>query len=145
MKTILILEDNPARSDLLRRAVSQLGGAFDLRIWPDAHSMIRECQEFFPSAALISLDHDLNPLPGNSADPGTGLEVARFLGDFQPVCPVIVHSQNMEKVWSMHNELRFAGWKVHQAGGMGVDWSETAWLRCAREVLAGGINTWSAN
>ena len=42
----------------------------------------------FSQAALISLDHDLNPSPGAKTDPGTGMDVARFIGDFLPVCPV---------------------------------------------------------
>ena len=139
---ILILEDNEARSALLRRAVADLGLEFEMKIWGDAYSMCAECEEFFSDAALISLDHDLNPAEGATRDPGTGLDVARFLGDFLPVCPVIVHSQNMERVWSMYNELRFAGWTVEQAGGLGVDWSQAIWSRCVREVLAKHGNTW---
>lgn len=142
MKTILILEDNEKRTALLRRAITRLGNEFEVKIWSDAPSMCAECEAFFPDAALISLDHDLNPPPGAKEDPGTGVDVARFLGDFLPVCPVIVHSQNMERVWSMYNELRFAGWHVEQAGGMGTDWSEAAWLRKASEVLAQHSNTW---
>jgi propanol-preferring alcohol dehydrogenase len=38
--------------------------------------MIAECQDLFPTAALISLDHDLNPIPGATVDPGTGVDVA---------------------------------------------------------------------
>src|SRR3954464_9598739 len=106
MKTILILEDNEARVALLRRAVAQLGPDYEVKIWGDAHSMRAECEAFFPNATLISLDDDLIPQPGAKKDPGTGAEVARFLGDFLPVCPVIVHSRNMERVWSMCNELR---------------------------------------
>ena len=140
--TILILEDNEARSALLLRAIGQLGPGYTVKIWVDAPTMCAECEAFFPSAALISLDHDLNPLPGAKDDPGTGLDVARFLGDFLPVCPVIVHSQNMERVWSMHNELRFAGWTVAQGGGLGTDWSEAAWLRCARDTISKRSNTW---
>jgi ADP-ribosylglycohydrolase len=142
-KTILILEDNPARVARIRHALASLGPGFDLRVWSDAHSMCVECEALFPNTALISLDHDLNPAPGATRDPGTGLDVARFLGDFLPVCPVIVHSQNMERVWSMYNELRFAGWAVEQAGGLGVDWSEAAWLRHARQLLANYANTWN--
>jgi ADP-ribosylglycohydrolase len=142
MKTILILEDNEARVGLLQHAIAQLGPGYALKVWSDAPSMCAECEAFFPTAALISLDHDLNPLPGAKIDPGTGVDVARFIGDFPPFCPVIVNSQNMERVWSMHNELRFAGWSVHQAGGMGTDWSEAAWLRCARELLENHSNTW---
>jgi hypothetical protein len=47
-----------------------LGADIELKIWHDAHSMMAECDAYFGSAVLISLDHDLNPRPGASADPG---------------------------------------------------------------------------
>jgi hypothetical protein len=115
MKSILILEDNQARAALLRHAVAELGPGYSARIWSDAPSMRAECEAYFPTAALISLDHDLTPPPCAKVDPGTGMDIVRFLGEFPPVCPVIVHSQNMELVWRMHNELRFAGWEVRRA------------------------------
>jgi ADP-ribosylglycohydrolase len=105
--------------------------------------MIAESERFFPTAALISLDHDLNPLPGATVDPGTGVDVAQFLGDFMPVCPVVVHSSNMDRVYSMHNELRFAGWMVDRVGPLGTDWIETSWLRRARALLGEFPNTWT--
>jgi hypothetical protein len=107
--------------------------------------MIRECAAFFPSAALVSLDHDLNPMPGISGDPGTGLDVARFLGDFPPACPVLIHSSNTDLVWSMHNELRFAGWIVDRVGPLGTDWIATSWLTHVRQLLAEHTNTWSVS
>jgi ADP-ribosylglycohydrolase len=107
--------------------------------------MIAECELFFPTAALISLDHDLNPMPGTTGDPGTGIDVANFLGDFLPVCPVLIHSSNVDRVWSMHNELRFAGWTVDRVGPLGTDWIETAWLRQVRELLAKRGNTWECD
>src|SRR6266481_10006123 len=145
MKTILILEDNEERIAAFQRTVAALGNEFDLKIWCDAPSMMAECEPFFPTAALISLDHDLNPMPGVTADPGTGVDVARFLGDFMPVCPVLIHSSNTDRVYSMHNELRFAGWMVDRVGPLGTDWIETSWSRRARELLGQYPNTWTAN
>ena len=145
MKTILILEDNDERIAAFQKAVAALGDGFDLKVWRDAPSMRAECEAYFPTAALISLDHDLNPMPGATVDPGTGVDVARFLGDFMPVCPVLIHSSNTDRVYSMHNELRFAGWMVDRVGPLGTDWIETSWLRRVRELLAHYPNTWSAN
>src|ERR1700757_4406967 len=116
MRTILILEDNDERIAAFQNAVSALGSDFEMKFWRDAWAMREECEAFFPSAALICLDHDLNPLPDGPADPGTGLDAARFLGDFLPVCPVLIHSSNTDRAWSMHNELRFAGWIVDRVG-----------------------------
>src|SRR6266513_2085646 len=109
VKSILILEDNDERIVAFRKSVAALGDDCELKVWRDAPSMIADCEALFPTAALISLDHDLNPMPGVTVDPGSGVDVARFLGDFMPVCPVLVHSSNTDRVYSMHNELRFAG------------------------------------
>jgi len=62
-----------------------------------------------------------------------------------PVCPVLIHSSNVDRVYSMHNELRFAGWMVDRVGPLGTDWIQTTWLRRARELLAEYGNTWKAN
>ncbi len=145
MKTILILEDNEERISAFQKTIAAMDGGFELKVWCDAPSMIAECEAFFPTAALISLDHDLNPLPGATADPGTGVDVARFLGDFLPVCPVLIHSSNTDRVYSMHHELRFAGWMVDRVGPLGTDWIETSWLRTARHLLGEHPNTWKAD
>jgi ADP-ribosylglycohydrolase len=144
MKTILILEDNEQRIADFTNAVGQLGNGCELKVWRDAHSMRAECEAFFNTAALISLDHDLNAAPGTTIDPGTGLDVACYLGDFLPVCPVLLHSSNTDRVYSMHNELRFAGWMVDRVGPLGNGWIGTSWLRRVRELLAAHSNTWKA-
>ena len=145
MKSILILEDNDERAAGFQKTVAELSGGFELKIWRDAYSMIAQCAEFFPSAALICLDHDLNPQPGSTVDPGTGLDVTKYLCDFMPVCPVLIHSSNVDCVYSMHNEFRFAGWMVDRVGPLGTDWIQTTWLRRARELLTEYRNTWKAN
>jgi ADP-ribosylglycohydrolase len=86
----------------------------------------------------------LNAAPGATGDPGTGLDVACFLGDFLPVCPVLLHSSNTDRVYSMHNELRFAGWMVDRIGPLGNGWIGTSWLRRVRELLGAHSNTWKA-
>jgi len=145
MKTILMLEDNDERIAGFQKAMAEIGGDFDLKIWRDAHSMIADCAEFFPSTNLICLDHDLNPQPGVTTDPGTGLDVAKYLADFLPVCPVLIHSTNADRVYSMHNELRFAGWTVDRVGPLGTDWIETTWLRRMKELLSVPGNTWKTS
>ncbi|MGD0816400.1 MAG: ADP-ribosylglycohydrolase family protein [Verrucomicrobiota bacterium] len=145
MRTILILEDDDERISAFQKTVATLGADLELKVWYNVPSMVAEAEEFFPTAALISLDHDLNPKPGMTVEPGTGVDASRFLGDFMPVCPVLIHSSNTDRVYSMHNELRFAGWMVARVGPLGTDWIETSWLRRARELLAHHPNTWSAN
>jgi ADP-ribosylglycohydrolase len=144
MKSILILEDNDERIAAFQKAVAVLGDGFEVKIWRDAPSMMAECEAFFPKTALISLDHDLNPMPGAAVDPGTGLDVAKFLAECRPVCPLIIHSTNADRAYSMHNELRFADWIAERVGPIGTGWIETIWLRKAREFLATHPNTWPA-
>lgn len=143
-KHILILEDNEERAVAFEKTVAAMGDDFVAKLWRDAHSMLKECEQFFPSAALISLDHDLNPMPGVTTDPGTGVDVAKILAECRPVCPVIIHSTNADRAYSMHNELRFADWIAERVGPIGNDWIETIWLRKAREFLASHPNTWPA-
>src|ERR1041384_7249542 len=133
-QTILILEDNDERIAAFQKTVALLGDGFEVKVWRDAPSMIAECEAFFPTTALISLDHDLNPMHGATVDPGTGVDVARFLGDFMPVCPVLIHSSNTDRVYSMHNELRFAGWMVDRVGPIGTDWKYLERLRTEMPV-----------
>ncbi len=58
---------------------------------------------------------------------------------------MLIHSTNADRVYSMHNELRFAGWMVDRVGPLGADWIDTTWLKRMRELLAEPGNTWKAN
>lgn len=121
---IIVLEDNAERLSGFEAAVTQLGPLYELRAWRDAHRMIGECHEVLADAALISLDHDLTKEHDDSSDPGDGVDVAKFLARLPSICPVILHTSNAERVWSMHNEFRFGGWQTERvcvAGGHGVD------------------------
>src|ERR1043166_6357054 len=137
-----MLEDNDDRVAGFRRVLSALDAEYELKVWGDVPSMVAEYAAFFPRAALICLDHDLNPRPGVAADPGDGLDAARFLAGLIPVCPVLIHSSNTDRASSMHNELRFAGWTVDRVGPIGEDWIQKLWLPKARQILeAGPSNT----
>lgn len=136
MKTLLLLEDNAERIAAFEAVVGQLGNDWQMRVWRDAHTMIAECEDCFGDTHLISLDHDLNPQPGATRDPGTGLEVAKLFASHFPFCPVIIHSTNADRAWSMHNDLRFGGWTVERVGPIGDDWVGKLWLPKAQEMLA---------
>jgi CheY-like chemotaxis protein len=136
MKTLLVLEDNAERIAAFEAVLPDLGSDWQMRVWRDAPTMLVECAKYFSETHLISLDHDLNPQPGTAVDPGTGLEVATFLARHHPICPVIIHSTNSDRAWSMYNELHFAGWTVERFGPIGDDWFRKIWLPKARELLA---------
>ncbi len=107
--TILLLEDNADRLNEFKAAVGKLGPSYRLVFWRDAHRMISECHEFLADAALISLDHDLNKEHAESPDPGDGVIVADFIARLPAICPVILHTSNTDRLWSMHNEFRLGG------------------------------------
>lgn len=135
MKTLLLLEDNSERIAAFEAVLAELGNDWQMRVWRDAPTMLAECEDYFAETHLISLDHDLNPQPGATRDPGTGLEVAKLFASHFPFCPVIIHSTNADRAWSMHNELRFGGWTVERFGPIGDDWFRKIWLPKARELL----------
>jgi hypothetical protein len=134
-KNVLILEDDEERTSLFKAAVAGLGNEFELHLWPDAPSMIAECLSLLPDCCLISLDHDLNPLPGATQDPGTGLDVVEFLVRQNTVRPVIIHTSNTERRWSMHNEFRFAKWHTEIVAPFGKDWIPYSWLPKAKWLI----------
>ena len=135
--SILILEDNDERIREFRAAVAQLGDSYDLRLWVDAPTMIAECTPHLSAACLISLDHDLVPQSDSAPDPGTGLEVAEFIAAQEPSCPIILHTTNHERRWSMHNALRFGGWSIEIVPPFdNAAWIQTSWLRMARTLIS---------
>ena len=132
---VLILEDNEERIREFTVAVAALGSGFQLRIWRDAPAMLSESPTYFAETCLISLDHDLTPQPGSTQDPGTGLDVAASLAKHKPFCPVIIHTSNYERRWSMHNEFRFGGWTSEIVAPLGEGWIRSSWLQAARKLI----------
>jgi ADP-ribosylglycohydrolase len=139
MKKLLLLEDDAERIARFRGIVPELEPDWQVEIWNDAPSMLSGCEQHFDDVCLISLDHDLNPQPGSTDDPGTGREIVQLLVGHLPLCPVIIHSSNADAAWSMHTDLRFAGWPVERVGPIGENWIEKFWLPKARELISKSI------
>src|SRR5271170_2841088 len=91
---ILILEDDDARIARFTTILNGIAPNTPVIYWRSAWKMIRDLAPYLPNARLISLDHDLDPEAENSEDPGDGLDVAKFLAEQQPKCPIIVHTNN---------------------------------------------------
>ncbi len=102
-----------------------------------APAFIRNFDSHSSSTCLISLDHDLEA-PIEDGDPGDGVQVAEFLAARNSICPVIVHSSNIERADLMIYLLRNAGWKVERVGPIGDDWIETSWRLEVQNLLVGG-------
>lgn len=81
---------------------------------------------------FISLDHDLELLPGENGrmvDCGTGREVADFLATQPARCPVVIHSTNYPAAAGMEIVLTDAGWSVDKIAPYGgLEWMNETWF-----------------
>jgi len=131
----LVLEDNPIRTAAFQNAAKLGRRAEEIRIWRIASQMILELPALLSDATLLSLDHDLYKQDEGDPDPGCGRDVANYLAQQKPLCPVIIHSTNTDAAWGMHNELTSAGWCVEIIHHLDeADWIETRWLALARKL-----------
>lgn len=132
---LLMLEDNAERLQSFMETLRQIDPDLRLQVWRNAHRMIEEMGEYLGMARLISLDHDLDPEEGSSADPGTGWDLVKVLAALPPVCPVIIHTSNGERATWMCGEFELGGWKYYRVPPLGDDWIERDWRRMVRRLL----------
>ncbi len=128
-RKILVLEDDEKRIRQFLQATKGLGDNYEGKVWRNAYTMRSECEDFFPSAALISIPDRL---------------IASFLAECRPVCPIIIHTSNTDQAASMENDLRFADWITESIVPTGENWIEEKWLKRVRDLLACNQNTWPA-
>ncbi len=131
---LLMLEDDAERLERFAAALRVIDPNLPLRAWRDAHAMVREAGPLLASAALLSLDHDLEAEPGDP-DPGDGLAVVKWLVSQPLVRPVIIHSSNGERSGWMAGEFDLAGWPHWRVAPLGDDWIESDWRRLVRRLL----------
>lgn len=132
---LLLLEDDNERLKRFTSVFRTLAPDVPLRVWRDAHDMIREAAPLLPSAVVISLDHDLEPEPGGS-DPGDGYMVAQWLVSQPIVRPVIVHSSNRARSTWMAGAFELEGWRHYSVAPIGDDWIELDWRMIVRRILS---------
>jgi hypothetical protein len=132
---LLMLEDNQERINRFMATLQAIDPTLRLVVWRNAWKMIREVEAFLPSARLISLDHDLEPVEGDEDDPGDGIDVAKFLADRPATCPVIIHSSNVQRSTWMAGEFELAGWRYKTVAPIGENWIEQYWSAVVRKLL----------
>lgn len=132
---ICILEDNEERVRQFRAAAAIVAPDMAVRIWRSAYAMVADLPEWLPTVSLISLDHDLNRMPTDSDDPGSGYDVAKVLEELTPCCPVIIHTSNGERGTWMEGALSLGGWRYDRVAPFGDDWIKKAWAPLARGLL----------
>jgi hypothetical protein len=134
-RVILILEDDETRVARFRGVVETAMPGVGVVCWRNAKRMIEEIEAYLPDAVLISLDHDLYPMAGETEEPGDGLEVAKFLAERRPDCPIIIHSSNGARASMMAGEFELAGCPVKVIAPLGDDWIEAYWAKVVQSLL----------
>ena len=131
----IMLEDNDDRIKAFLEVLQENLPEYEVLIWKSALKMIEEVSPHIKDAVFISLDHDL--VPETDEDPGDGRDFARFLSHFEPVCPIFIHSTNVNASWSMLMELEDGGWDVKRKPpiGMGEEWIYKYWIHSVMEKL----------
>lgn len=131
---LLLLEDDGDRLARFEATWQRIAPNQPIKFWRDAHVMMREAGPWLRSATLISLDHDLEPLPGEP-DPGDGVMVAKWLVEQTYTVPIIIHSSNSERVRWMMSEFDLANRRHWRAVPFSDDWIEEHWRQVALEAL----------
>jgi len=132
---LLMLEDEESRVQRFRAVLHGIEPDLELVLWRNAWTMIREVEPRLLRARIISLDHDFDPVEGNSSDPGPGWDVTKFLSALPPVCPVIIHTSNGPRSTWMEGEFHLGGWDYYRVPPLGENWIELSWHREVRRLL----------
>jgi hypothetical protein len=132
---LLLLEDNAERLERFAAVLQTIDATLPVRVWRDARVMIREAGPLLEASRLISLDHDLEPEPGEP-DLGDGYLVVKWLVSQPTVRPVIIHSSNSERSAWMAGEFDLAAWRHWRVAPLGDDWIESDWRLVVERLLA---------
>ena len=101
--------------------------------------MIDWLTQHLEEVIVISLDHDLDLVPGESGrfiDSGTGRDVADFLAQHAPCCPVVLHTTNQPAAQGMEMVLVDAGWHVRRVSPYGdMEWIDEVWFPTIRNQI----------
>lgn len=139
MMKILILEDNADRRSAMQSCLRGRFHQYESVFLADAGEMWTYLENNLAMALIISLDHDLELGPqhnGKPNDPGTGRDVADFLAQQQPTCPIIIATTNSAAGDGMEFLLREAHWETHRVHPWGdLEWISTQWFRTLRNAI----------
>jgi CheY-like chemotaxis protein len=141
---IAILEDNAERSAIMRDCLEDRFHQYETRFFDDVAEMIAFLDENLRDTIVLSLDHDLELKPGKAGrwiDPGTGRDLADYLAQRPPTCPVIIHTTNSVAAEGMELVLHDAGWTTHRVIPMeGNEWIPGPWFRSIRKAIVGSAS-----
>lgn len=135
--SFLILEDNQERIAAMQSAMGRHGISLDLELFTTAPACINWLREHHEGAALISLDHHLEPSLDDLKDPGTGRDVANWLALQEPAQSVMVHSSNYDAALGMEcvlEESKYTERRVTQYDDL--LWICKDWINTAKQFLS---------
>lgn len=137
--TIAILEDNAERRAAMERLLATHFSEHSRQYFTSSSSMVEWLRVNLSGVIFISLDHDLELLPGENGrmvDCGTGREVADFLATQPARCPVVIHSTNYPAAAGMEMVLADSGWSVERIAPYGdLEWIDEAWFPAIRNQI----------
>ena len=140
---IVILEGNEERQSAMRRCLADRFQQFESRIFAGSSDMLAYLREHLSEILVISLDHDLDLLPGANGewiDPGTGREVADYLAGCAPACPVIIHTTNALAAAGMEFALQEANWATERVVPHDdLEWIAEDWFPALRRAIVGPV------
>lgn len=140
---IVILEDNAERQAIMRRCLADRFYTFEAHVFHDSWTMIRFLDEYLAETLVISLDNDLELIPGPDGqmiDPGAGVDVAEYLAGQPAGCPVVIHTTNTQAAERMKAALDGAGWRTRRVVPFDdMNWIETVWFFAIRRAIVGPI------
>lgn len=132
---VLMLEDDAERLLRFASLIADKHPQVTFLHWRTAPAFIGGYQSLRIKPHLISLDHDLFVEEPDEPDPGDGRDVAKFLAEQEPICPILIHSSNSIAADSMQFTLEESGWKVRKIAPLGEDWIESYWYSIAKRWL----------
>jgi hypothetical protein len=140
---VAILEDNILRIAEMRAALMEVLPQYRVVVFDEAPQMIQWLGEHLGEVVLISLDHDL-PVTftkaGQPVECGNGQDITSHLAPLPPVCPVIVHSANLECAVRMQDALQKADWPhVRITPHDGESWIGHEWVAAIRKFKESGL------
>jgi CheY-like chemotaxis protein len=140
---IVVLEDNLDRQAAMRVLLADRFYMYDVRFFDDAAETIAFLDAHLADTLVVCLDNDLELKPGPDGqmiDPGEGRQVAEFLADRPPACPVVIHTTNSAAAAAMTERLQKAGWKTRRVIPFDdMAWIESAWFPAVRRAIVGPV------
>jgi hypothetical protein len=138
---VLILEDNRDRRVAMMGRLADRFPFLQVVFFDVSAGMIEFMEaETLDDVALISLDHDLELIAGSRGewiDPGTGLDIARWLSrQAQPICAVVVHTTNSPAGDRMMRVLEEARWSpLRVVPHDDLSWIDGDWFKVVRNAI----------